>query len=420
MTSQDTAQEESAAASGPSGRSLIVIVATVFLMHTSLMAVVPLIAPLSREIGIPEWQMGAIVSAAALCVAVAGPAWGRLSQRVGTKTVLVIALASGALAMAGFAAGANAGITGSLGAGAVFAILFVTRGIWFGLTDAAVAPTAQAYVASVTTDPAERVKGMAAVGVAGGLAMVAGPALGGLLGGLSLVVVLWAVPVLLGCTLAFLALTLPPHEPEAEPVKPRRLSIVDERVWPFFVATFGLYTALGFFDVLIGFIVQDRLGYGPEKTALVAGTALLLAGVGLVVSQGALVRVLHWQPGGFVLGGAAIAALGFGLIIIDGGLATILVGIFFGGIGMGLAMPGIAGAASLAVESDEQGSAAGLLASSNAITLIVSPLAATIIYGMFPRIPSIVTAGLCALVAVFVFLHPAFQWKKQPVVADQA
>lgn len=36
----------------------------------------PLIAPLSRVIGMPEWQIGVGVSVAALCVAVASPFWG--------------------------------------------------------------------------------------------------------------------------------------------------------------------------------------------------------------------------------------------------------------------------------------------------------------------------------------------------------
>ena len=119
----------------------------------------PLIAPLSRVIGMPEWQIGVGVSVAALCVAVASPFWGRLSQRVGARLILISTICSATLAMVVFAAVAHAGFLGIASAGVVFVVLLLVRGVWFGLSEAAVLPTAQAYVASITPDPTERIRG---------------------------------------------------------------------------------------------------------------------------------------------------------------------------------------------------------------------------------------------------------------------
>ena len=65
-----------------------IIFVTVFLTYTVMTVMNPLIAPLSRVIGMPEWQIGVGVSVAALCVAVASPFWGRLSQRAVSYTHL--------------------------------------------------------------------------------------------------------------------------------------------------------------------------------------------------------------------------------------------------------------------------------------------------------------------------------------------
>lgn len=390
-------------------RTLVIIAAVVFLMQGTLVALMPLVAPLSREIGMPEWQIGLIASAGALCIVIAGPAWGRVSQRVGPKPVLIAAVGSGVLAMAAFAGSTHAGVAGVVGAGVAAVLMLATRGFWYGLTEAAILPTAQAFVASITPDPADRVKGMAVIGAASGASMVVGPAVGGLAGGVSLLGMMWAVPIALLAILVFVVLVLPRRPPGERAPEPRRLRFVDPRVWPYLLVSFLLYTALGFLDILIGFIAQDRLGLSAGETALVAGGALMCAGIGLVLAQAVLVRLLPWAPARFVLVGSAVATIGFGLLVIDGGLASILAGMLVAGIGMGLATPGVNSGASLSVTPDEQGSVAGLIASVNALTMIVSPLAATFLYGVFPPAPSIVTASLAAIVVVFVACHPAFR-----------
>ena len=183
---------------GAGARSQVGIVLTaVFLAYLGQTTLNPVIAPLSRDIGLAEWQVGVTISVAASMVVLTSQFWGRRSQSWGSKSVLVAALSFCAVAMALFTVVAFLGLNGDLTGVALFVLFVLTRGLLFGAALAAVIPTAQAYVANVTSDEKSRVKGMAGVGAAQGVASIAGALVGGLFAGVSLMVSVGAVPVIL-------------------------------------------------------------------------------------------------------------------------------------------------------------------------------------------------------------------------------
>jgi hypothetical protein len=59
--------------------------------------------------------------------------------------------------------------------------------------------------------------------------------------------------------------------------------------------------------------------------------------------------------------------------------------------------PGVNAGASLAVTDLEQGATAGLIAATNALTLVLAPLAATALYGIAPLVPLVISAIVCAI-----------------------
>ncbi len=150
------------------------LLGAVFLAYLGQMTLNPIIAPLSREVGLAEWQIGATVSAAALMIVLSSQFWGRRAQSWGSKPVLTAAFALAVVAMALFAVVAHLGMQGILTGILLFCSFVLFRGIGFGVAIAAVAPTAQSYIAETTSDEAARVKGMAGVGAVQGIAMVAG------------------------------------------------------------------------------------------------------------------------------------------------------------------------------------------------------------------------------------------------------
>ena len=109
---------------------------------------------------------------------------------------------------------------------------------------------------------------------------------------------------------------------------------------PFLLAGFGMFTALGFIQVITGFVVEDRLGLDAQTTGLVTGGALLAAGVGMILAQAVIVPRSGWTPPTLLRVGGTIALAGFLLLIMDAGPVPLFSSILIIGLGLGIAMPG--------------------------------------------------------------------------------
>lgn len=385
------------------------VLSAVLLVYLGQMTLNPIIAPLSRQVGLAEWQVGVVISVAALAVVVSSQAWGRRSQSLGRKPVLVAAMGAATAAMTLFVFSTYLGLTGVLTGTALFVVWLTVRGVVFGGAIAAVAPTAQAYIADVTPTETERVRGMAGVGAVQGIAMVGGAVLGGTLAAFGLMVPLVTVAVLLAAATALVALRLRKeerHELIAEPLKVRPL---DPRVWPYLLAGFGMFTALGFIQVITGFLVQDRFGYDAETTALMAGMALLGAGLGMVLAQGVVVPRSGWSPQTLLRVGAAVALVGFATLLPSAPVPVFVFAVALVGLGLGIATPGYTAGPSMLMSREEQGGMAGLIGANNALTFVITPTLATALYGVWPQLPLLFGVATIGVVLAFVLLHPRFR-----------
>ncbi|MEZ5087671.1 MAG: MFS transporter [Tessaracoccus sp.] len=188
-----------------------------------------------------------------------------------------------------------------------------------------------------------------------------------------------------------------------------RIRPTDHRVWPFLLAGFGMFTSLGFIQVITGFIVQDRLNLGPEETGFVTGGALLAAGIGMVAAQGIIVPRTGWSPPMLLRVGTLTALLGFVLLVPDLGAWPLIAAIFLIGLGLGIAMPGYTAGPTLLVRREEQGGLAGLIGATNGLTFVIAPTASTALYGAWHPLPIVVGAVLMGFVSLFVLLHPRFR-----------
>ena len=128
------------------------VLSAVLIVFLGQMTLNPVIAPLAREVGLAEWQVGVTISTAAIMVVTTSQLWGRRSQSWGRKPVLVGALTLAAVSMILFTIVAQLGMTGLIGGTVLFVLFVLLRGIAFGTAIAAVPPTAQAYIADVTID----------------------------------------------------------------------------------------------------------------------------------------------------------------------------------------------------------------------------------------------------------------------------
>ncbi len=385
------------------------VLSAVFLSYLGQMILNPIIAPLAREVGLAEWQIGVTFSTAAMMVVLTGQLWGGRGQSWGRKRVLILALTLATTGMALFAAAAWLGMTGVLVGTPLFLAFLVTRGLLFGTSIAAIPTTAQSYIASVTHDEKARIKGMAGVGAVQGTAMIAGAVVGGLLAAFGLGVPIIFVPVIIGASLVLTAVRLRPDSTTELIKQPARISPFDGRVWPFLVAGFGMFTALGFIQIITGFLVQDRLHLSGEMTGLISGAALLCVGLGLILAQGVIVPRSGWGPTRLLRTGSTIAIVSFALFIPDAGLPLILVAMAVSGLGIGIAVPGYTAGPTLSMKLEEQGNLAGLITATNGLTFVISPTLSTALYGIWPLLPIIVGGVLMTVVAIFLFVHPKFR-----------
>lgn len=151
--------------------SLLIIFLTVFIDLVGFGIVLPLLPRYSEQFGAEGWRIGAIIASFSVMQLFLAPWWGRLSDRIGRRPVLLISNAGSAMAYALFALAASPRLT----PGIALAVLLASR-VFAGACGANIS-VAAAYIADITP-PAQRSRGMGLIGVAFGLGFILGPALG--------------------------------------------------------------------------------------------------------------------------------------------------------------------------------------------------------------------------------------------------
>ncbi len=129
-------------------------------------SIIPVMPTYAQQLHASDLEVGLLIASYSFAQFIFTPFWGRLSDKVGRRKVLLVSL------LASFIGYLIWGFSNSL------LILFISR-LVAGAGNANIA-VAQAYVSDVTTD-ATRSKGMGAIFAAFGVGFVLGPALGGFL-----------------------------------------------------------------------------------------------------------------------------------------------------------------------------------------------------------------------------------------------
>lgn len=146
----------------------MVVFLTVFIDLLGFGLVLPLLPLYAEQFTVDKagWMLGMLMASFSIMQFLCAPLWGRLSDRIGRRPVLLIGLAGSVVFYAIFGV---ATIWQSL------PLLFVSR-IGAGIAGATIS-TAQAYIADTTTKE-NRQRGMALIGMAFGLGFTFGPLLG--------------------------------------------------------------------------------------------------------------------------------------------------------------------------------------------------------------------------------------------------
>ena len=332
-----------------------------------------------RRVG-PGWwgsvvvQVGLLTAVYPFLQLLVAPVWGRLSDTVGRRRILLI------------------GVAGAAGSYVLFALatslvmLYVARAVG-GLLSSALFPAAAAYIADSTTKE-DRSRGMAWLGTASSLGAVLGPALGGALArsgwqfrgaGGAVLVSSFAVPFLAAAGLAVAAFVsalvwLPEsHARGAAALAGEQRAIISSRIKPLAPERRILRTllalslsgqfGLALFEATFALYAKDMWRYGPPQVGavfVVCGIVMSLAQLGVASRFAKRIGELSQIAAGFILLGVSLGALE----LVRG--VGVFVTIAFLAFGVALIGPNVAALISIRAES-RTGAALGVQSTANGV-----------------------------------------------------
>ncbi len=308
------------------------------------------------------------------------PLWGRLSDRVGRKPILIGSLVGDAVFYTLF------GLSEHTIAGQ-----FAAR-ILAGIFSSASLSVAQAYAADITP-PHLRAMGLGYLGAAFGVGFILGPALGGLIGQLGLAWPLYFSAVLALVNLLYIARFLPEpaRAPEASAKAPAgfgprlktMLGAVTGPIGFLYLLTFAVTFAFGNLEGTFTVYLKQHLepGLSARQSIAAAGGVFAYIGALIVVIQGGLIRPLVKKYGEarLVVVGIGLMALGFLCFPLAPLLSILLIGPMVPiSIGSGLNAPSLR--ALVSKRATAQGAALGLSASFDSLARATGPAAAGYLY----------------------------------------
>src|SRR4051812_11018044 len=241
--------------SGLVTRPLLIIFLTIFVNLVGFGIIIPLLPFYAETFGASPLVIGLLFAVFSVCQLVAAPALGDLSDRYGRRPILIFSLAGTVVSFVMLAVAHSV------------AMLFAAR-IVDGLSGGNIS-TARAYVADIP-EPQDRARAYGIIGAAFGLGFILGPALSGILAGISYTAPIWAAAALtlVATVMAWLWLPETVHRAHAGTGNPlshlpalwrrplvRRILAIDFIYW----------LAFAIFQTTLSLFAARRFGFGVAE-----------------------------------------------------------------------------------------------------------------------------------------------------------
>ena len=287
-------------------KAMPILFLMMFLVMVGFGIIIPVLPFLAEKVGGSPTELGLLMAVYSLMQLFFAPMWGRISDRIGRKPVMVIGIAG--LALSFFISA----MADSLW------VLFVARVIG-GILSSANMPTAMAYVADITT-PEDRGKGMGIIGAAIGLGFIFGPAIGGVFSKTSLTFPFYIAGVVSLITLVLVLVLLK----ESLPLEKRaQHSTRKESIWNAFKGPLKVMFILQWIITLSMAGLEATFAYFAAEKAdigtLQLGYIFMIMGFGSAIVQGGLMgpMIKKMGEGNVIRLGIVVSAIGFFLILFS-------------------------------------------------------------------------------------------------------
>lgn len=340
------------------------------------------------------------------------PMWGRLSDRVGRKPVLMWSIAATAVA--------NLALGLTLAYAQNVAWVFAAR-MFAGFATANLG-TASAYIADITSSK-DRAKGMGMIGAAFGIGFVLGPGFGGVLAQVPVngrhgPWALFVASMLSVINFTWVTIGLVESLPkEARKTRKRRgLSPIDVRgsldvladhsIARAVLANFLLILVFSGMEQTMRYFNKDAFGMTLAQT----GMLLVVLGVAGAAVQGGIVRRLSGkvQDASMLRAGLALQVVAFVGIALSPNVGQWF--LYVSGIvlalGNGLSQPATSAFVSKRAKSGEQGTTLGVAQSASSLARVFGPALAGLAYGSRLGMRSPYTLGCVGMLVAFLVALP--------------
>lgn len=397
--------------------SLIALYSVVLVDLIGFGIVLPLLPFFASKFRVSGFEIGCLFSVFSLCQFICSPLWGRLSDRIGRRPVILIGIAGSCFSYIIFAAAQS------------FAALFISRMLAGAMGGNLAA--AQAYIADVTTED-ERSKFMALFGASFGVGFTLGPVIAALTmsdwfaqssfyGLLEIIFPQpkYAVPASVACLLSLASFLLALRclkEPErsdnaATPARDNS-TLLSYKFWQrlfsdqkflafFLIGMFVLAFSQANLYASLPLMCQQTLGMNSSSV----GILYAVMGLSSILVQGVVLRRLIGKvPEKYLYTfGSLVIVCGYLLLGESTSFRHVMMALVTLTVGMGFCVPLLQTAISRRAMKNQQGFMMGAAQGMSGLGRVTGPVWGGFLYGISVKLPF----QLTALIAAFSFV-PAY------------
>ena len=401
----------------------------------SFSMILPLLAPLIRQLKMSEFQAGLLVSASALLMSLSAMWISKRSQMIDQYRLLRIGFIGMTLTWGLFAGALSYGIHYSVAVGALFTLLLLTRastGIFMAMPQIAL----QSHVMTTFHTEKQRSQMMAKFGALNSLGLVFGPFLTTILILYGILIPMWLAVLLLALMSVLVILLFPKQAQHADGTDSQEIlnksknhlqknsepidHIIENNqhnldieknniikksiIW--LVLGFSLYVAIVTLNLTAGFYIQDKFQLSIQQSAIYFSQCSLIVGITLVLMQVAISKWLQWSLSTLLFVGLFSMLIGLMISIATDQIIIFQSAYIFYGVAVACLMPAFTTGASQSVSMHFQTKIAALCTMVQALSLVIAPLMSTGLYQIKIVLPYYL------LMLIFSFLLVYFIMKK--------
>tara|TARA_B100001248_G_scaffold111773_1_gene83529 strand:+ start:1889 stop:3127 length:1239 start_codon:yes stop_codon:yes gene_type:complete len=360
-----------------------------------------------RSLGFNEFQVGLIFSISALAWIFFSPYWGRLSDQIGRSKIFMLGIIGFALSLFLFAGIIKFAQIYTVSFSVLFILLILARLI-NGLLGSAVRPSAGGRIADIT-DTTNRTSGFARLDAGWQFGVVLGPIAVGLIMLLSNNNLLMPFIFIgaMGLLIGIFNFNLLKKDDSSFFNKENniQLKFSDRRVLPSLIIAAFLGISNACIVLTSSLFVNDVILKSSDDLYFFVSIGFAIVALSGLITQLLIVDKFPIDPKKLVFVGLLIMATVFYLLSNTKEINFFYVLLAIYGFGGGLARPGNVSILSLSVNSNEQGSASGLMGTVFPLGHLLTPFSIMPLYMINPSYPYLLISFLGLFLILYMFYN---------------